>query len=156
MNKLRRIIQDQEIVISEQQSKITKLQDENSGMAERIDKSPQRQELEGMRRKLHQCETTILYMSNLMVKCNQVKSETLVEAESSENINEAKEDIRHKNGSLIGLDIVKLYRDVMNDMKIKFQSGELNQDQKIACKRVIIETQSLLGQKSFEVLGFWD
>jgi len=51
------------------------------------------------------------------------------------------------------LDIKKLYIDVMNDMKVKFQNGDLNQDQKIAATGVITETQSLLGQKSFEVLG---
>merc|ERR1719234_2132057 len=41
----------------------------------------------------------------------------------------------------------------MNDMKTKFQSGDLNQDQKVAATVVITETQTLLGQKSFEVLG---
>ena len=51
------------------------------------------------------------------------------------------------------LDIKKLYIDVMNDMKTMFQNGELNQDQKVAAAAVITETQSLLGQKSFEVLG---
>jgi len=51
------------------------------------------------------------------------------------------------------LDIKKLYIDVMNDMKVKFQNGDLNQDQKIGATGVITETQSLLGQKSFEVLG---
>merc|ERR1719264_1609321 len=43
--------------------------------------------------------------------------------------------------------------DVMNDMKVKFQNGDLNQDQKIVATGVITETQSLLGQKSFKVLG---
>merc|ERR1719234_3085837 len=38
-------------------------------------------------------------------------------------------------------------------MKTKFQSGELNQDQKVAATVVITETQTLLGQKSFEGLG---
>ena len=55
--------------------------------------------------------------------------------------------------TVVALDIKKLYIDVMNDMKTKFQSGDLNQDQKIAATGVITETQTLLGQKSFEVLG---
>ena len=41
----------------------------------------------------------------------------------------------------------------MNDMKVKFQNGDLNQDQKIAATGVITDTQDLLGRKSFEVLG---
>ena len=55
--------------------------------------------------------------------------------------------------SLIDLDIKQLYIDVMKDMKLKFQNGDLNQDQKIAATGVITETQSLLSHKSFEVLG---
>merc|ERR1719233_1389703 len=55
--------------------------------------------------------------------------------------------------TVVALDIKNLYIDVMNDMKTKFQSGDLNQDQKIAATGVITETQTLLGQKSFEVLG---
>ena len=60
---------------------------------------------------------------------------------------------RKRQVETIALDIKKLYIDVMNDMKVKFQNGDLNQDQKIAATGVITETQSLLGQKSFEVLG---
>merc|ERR1719370_56030 len=70
----------------------------------------------------------------------------------SEHSQEEEEFNRQWNG-LIDLDIKKLYIDVMNDMKTKFQSGELDQDQKIAATGVITETQTLLGQKSFGVLG---
>merc|ERR1719180_605128 len=60
---------------------------------------------------------------------------------------------RQADETAVTLDIKKLYIDVMNDMKTKFQSGDLNQDQKVAATVVITETQTLLGQKSFEVLG---
>jgi len=208
MNKLRQTIQDQESVISEQNAKMAKLEDENARMDETIDvltaensqlreefsartaeanesceaektrmreefdlgilrrekqceeESEHRQELESVRSELQQCESTVLYMGNLMVQSNQVTSERqnlvyhIVEVES-ENIKEAKEEINRQqwNDSLIDLDIKQLYIDVMNDMKVKFQNGDLNQDQKIAATRVITETQSLLGQESFEVLG---
>jgi len=208
MNKLRKTVQDQENVISEQQAKIAKLEEENTKMDETINliteehsqlreefaaktmeatescetekshlreefdleirtrmerceeertevESDHSQELERMRSKLEQCESTVQYMGELMVQSNQGMSETqnLTEVEP-ENIKEAEEETNRRwNGSLIDLDIKKLYIDVMNDMKIKFQSGDLNQDQKVAAASVIVETQSLLGQKSFEVLG---
>lgn len=111
-------------------------------------------ELERVRSELQQCESNVLHMGNLMVLSNQVtpKRQSLVEAES-ENIKEAKEEINRQqwNDSLI--DMKQLYTDVMNDMKVKFQNRDLNQDQKIAATGVITETQALLGQKSFEVLG---
>jgi len=112
------------------------------------------QELERVRSELQRCESNVLHMGNLMVQSNQVMPErqSLVEAES-ENIKEAKEEINRQqlNDSLI--DMKQLYIDVMNDMKVKFQNGDLNQDQKIAATGVITETQAVLGQKSFEVLG---
>jgi len=204
VNKLRKTVQDQENVISEQQAKIAKLEEENTKMDETINliteensqlreefaaktmeatescetekshlreefdleiltrmekceeektdvESDHSQELERMRSKLEQCESTVQYMGELMVQSNQGLFET---QNLTENIKEAEEETnRQWNGSLIDLDIKKLYIDVMNDMKIKFQSGDLNQDQKVAAASVIVETQSLLGQKSFEVLG---
>merc|ERR1719513_352430 len=41
----------------------------------------------------------------------------------------------------------------MNDVKTKYDSGELSSDQKVAATAWISETQNLLGVKSFEVLG---
>jgi len=200
MNKLRQTIQDQESVISEQQKKMAKLEDENAKMDETIDlltaeftqlredfsaktaeanksceaeKTHMREEfdlemltrekqcgeeeaLERIRSELQQCESTVLYMGKLMVESNQVTPErqNLTEAES-ENTKEAKEEIKRQQwkDSLIDLDIKQLYIDVMNDMKLKFQNGDLNQDQKIAATGVITETQSVLGQESFKVLG---
>ena len=190
MNKLRKTVQDQENVISEQQSKIAKLEGENTKMDETINfitescqaekthlkeefdfeiltrmgrceeertevENDHSQELERMRIKLQQCESTVQYMGELMVQSNQGTSESqnLTEAELG-NIKEAEEEINRRwNGSLIDLDIKKLYIDVMNDMKNKFQTGDMNQDQKVAATGVIVATQSLLGQKSFEVLG---
>ena len=58
---------------------------------------------------------------------------------------------RHVNP--VELDVKRLYIDVMNDMKNKFQNGDLNQEQKIGASQVIVETQALLGKHSFEVLG---
>jgi len=63
------------------------------------------QELKRMRSKLEQCESTVQYMGELMVQSNQGMSK---EAEEETN--------RRWNGSLIDLDIKKLYIDVMNDM----------------------------------------
>ena len=108
-----------------------------------------RQELERVRSELQKCESTVLYMGNLMVQSSQ---QNLVEAES-ENIKEAKEEINRQQLNESSIDIKQLYTDVMNDMKVKFQNGDLNQDQKIAATGVITETQAVLGQKSFEVLG---
>ena len=109
------------------------------------------QELERMRSKLEQCESTVQYMGELMVQSNQGLFET---QNLTENIKEAEEETnRQWNGSLVDLDIKKLYIDVMNDMKIKFQSGDLSWDQKRTATGVIVETQRLLGQRSFEVLG---
>ena len=144
MNQMMQTMRDQEGVISEQQVKIAKLEDENAGC----------QELERMRSRLQQCESTVLYMVNLMVQNN----EDTVEAELG-TIDEVhsvtgKEEINGRwNGSLTDLDIKKLYIDVMNEMKTKFQSGVLNMEQIAATNEVTVETQSLLGRKSLEVLG---
>jgi len=208
VNKLRKTVQDQENVISEQQAKIAKLEEENTKMDETINliteensqlreefaaktmeatescetekshlreefdleiltrmekceeeceeektdvESDHSQELERMRSKLEQCESTVQYMGELMVQSNQGLFET---QNLTENIKEAEEETnRQWNGSLVDLDIKKLYIDVMNDMKIKFQSGDLSWDQKRTATGVIVETQRLLGQRSFEVLG---
>jgi len=208
VNKLRKTVQDQENVISEQQAKIAKLDEENTKMDETINliteensqlreefaaktmeatescetekshlrdefdleiltrmekceeeceeektdvESDHSQELERMRSKLEQCESTVQYMGELMVQSNQGLFET---QNLTENIKEAEEETnRQWNGSLVDLDIKKLYIDVMNDMKIKFQSGDLSWDQKRTATGVIVETQRLLGQRSFEVLG---
>ena len=40
----------------------------------------------------------------------------------------------------------------MNDVKVKYDSGELSPDQKITATTWIQETQDLLGVKSFEVM----
>merc|ERR1712013_193214 len=51
-------------------------------------------------------------------------------------------------------DFVKnIYVKVMNDVKTKYDSGELSSKQKVAATAWISETQNLLGVKSFEVLG---
>ena len=208
VNEVRKTVQDQENVISEQQAKIAKLEEENTKMDETINliteensqlreefaaktmeatescetekshlreefdleiltrmekceeeceeektdvESDHSQELERMRSKLEQCESTVQYMGELMVQSNQGLFET---QNLTENIKEAEEETnRQWNGSLVDLDIKKLYVDVMNDMKIKFQSGDLSWDQKRTATGVIVETQRLLGQRSFEVLG---
>ena len=53
----------------------------------------------------------------------------------------------------VELEVKRLYIDVMNDMKNKFQNGDLNSEQKIGATEVIVETQALLGKLSLEVLG---
>jgi len=53
----------------------------------------------------------------------------------------------------VAVEIKKIYVDVMNDMKKKFDNGDMSSDQKVAATTVITETQTLLGVKSFEVLG---
>ena len=53
----------------------------------------------------------------------------------------------------VELEVKKLYIDVMNDMKLKFQNGDLNSEQKIGATDVIVETQALLGKFSLQVLG---
>merc|ERR1719430_1928935 len=53
----------------------------------------------------------------------------------------------------VSVEIKKIYVDVMNDMKKKFDNGDMSSDQKVAATTVITETQTLLGVKSFEVLG---
>ena len=61
------------------------------------------QELERMNTKLDQCESTIVYMGNVMVQINEVMSErqSLVEDQAS-TIREADEEMkRQRNGSLI-------------------------------------------------------
>ena len=49
--------------------------------------------------------------------------------------------------------VKNFYVQVMNDVKVKHDSGELSPDQKATAKTWIQETQDLLGVKSFEVLG---
>ena len=107
-----------------------------------------------MRSRLVQCESTVLYMSNLIVQNNgdllEAELGTIDEVQSVTG----KEEINRRwNGSLTDLDIKKLYIDAMNEMKTKFQSGVLNMKQIAATNEVTVETQSLLGRKSFEVLG---
>merc|ERR1719430_1819769 len=52
-----------------------------------------------------------------------------------------------------GLDIKTIYSLVMQDMKTKFVAKELTDEQKTEATRVITETQKLLGDTSFTVLG---
>ena len=119
-----------------------------------------RQTIQEQERRLQQCESTVLYLLDMMqVQNNQDMSDNqnLVEVESR-TINgsgkETKEEVnRQWNGSLTDLDIKKLYIDVMNNMKINLQSGDLNKEQKVAITGVIVKTQLLLVRKSFEVLG---
>jgi len=51
------------------------------------------------------------------------------------------------------VDYKTIYTLVMNDMKAKFDAQELTNDQKTAATRIITETQKLLGDTSFAVLG---
>ena len=145
-------MQDQESIISEQQAKIAKLEDEKCDEI-----SQNSQELERMRSRLQQCESTVLYMANLIVQNNQEAVEAelgTIDGGQSGTGKDAKEEINRRwNGSLTDLDIKKLYIDVRNDMKIKFQRSNLTREQIVATTEVIDKTQSLLGRKSFEVLG---
>jgi len=54
---------------------------------------------------------------------------------------------------VVAVEIKKIYVDVMNDMKTKFDNGDMSSEQKVAATTVITETQTLLGVRSFEVLG---
>jgi len=60
---------------------------------------------------------------------------------------------RRKRQVDAGLDIKTIYGLVMQDMKTKFDAKELTDDQKTEATRVITETQKLLGDTSFTVLG---
>ena len=50
-------------------------------------------------------------------------------------------------------EVKKVYIDVMNDMKTKFEADGLTSEQKVAATKVITETQAKLGTFSFNVLG---
>eukprot|EP00092_Neocalanus_flemingeri_P017774 GFUD01019231.1.p1 GENE.GFUD01019231.1~~GFUD01019231.1.p1 ORF type:complete len:1097 (-),score=213.54 GFUD01019231.1:132-3056(-) len=52
-----------------------------------------------------------------------------------------------------GIDYKSIYTIVMNDMKAKFDAKELSDAQKMEATRVITETQKMLGDSSFAVLG---
>ena len=52
-----------------------------------------------------------------------------------------------------GIDYKSLYSLVMNDMKTKFDAKELTDDQKTEATRVFTETQKVLGDTSFDLLG---
>eukprot|EP00092_Neocalanus_flemingeri_P041336 GFUD01045010.1.p1 GENE.GFUD01045010.1~~GFUD01045010.1.p1 ORF type:complete len:1669 (+),score=312.22 GFUD01045010.1:50-5056(+) len=52
-----------------------------------------------------------------------------------------------------GIDYKSIYTIVMNDMKAKFDAKELSDTQKMEATRVITETQKMLGDSSFAVLG---
>ena len=49
--------------------------------------------------------------------------------------------------------VKNFYVEVMNDVNVKYNSGELSSDQTAAATAWIQETQNLLGMKNFEVLG---
>ena len=54
---------------------------------------------------------------------------------------------------VVAVEIKMIYVDVMNDMKKKFDNGDMSSEQKVAATNVITKTQTLLGVRSFEVLG---
>merc|ERR1719370_1523034 len=60
---------------------------------------------------------------------------------------------RRRRQADAGLDIKTIYALLMNDMKTKFEAKELTDEQKTEATRVITETQKLLGDTSFTVLG---
>merc|ERR1719431_278871 len=60
---------------------------------------------------------------------------------------------RRRRQADTGLDIKTIYSLVMQDMKTKFDVKELTDEQKTEATRVITETQKLLGDTSFTVLG---
>ena len=159
MNKLRQTIQDQEKIISEQQAKIAKLEDENAGMEETIhlltaEYSQLTEELAVKTKDAKEsCEAEKTHMREefdfeIWERCGEERT-----SNENEHSQEEEETNRQWIGSLIDFDIKQLYIDVINDMKIKFESGGLNVDQKVAATGVITGTQMLLGEKSFEVLG---
>ena len=154
MNKLRQTIQDQEKIISEQQAKIAKLEDENAGMEETIhlltaEYSQLTEELAVKTKDAKEsCEAEKTHMREefdfeIWERCREERT-----SNESEHSQKEEETSRQTD-----LDIKQLYIDVINDMKIKFESGGLNVDQKVAATGVITGTQMLLGEKSFEVLG---
>ena len=59
----------------------------------------------------------------------------------------------HPSKAAVGVELKQLYINVMNDMKEKFQGGEMNSQQKKGATEVIVETQNLLGKFSLQVLG---
>ena len=104
-NKLRQTIQDQESVIAEQQARIAELENDGCHTSRVLWDVGDigGLELKRMTTKLEQCESTVVYMGNVMVQVNKVMSErqSLVEAQAA-IIREADEEIgRQKNGSLI-------------------------------------------------------
>ena len=154
MNKLRQTIQDQEKIISEQQAKIAKLEDENAGMEETIhlltaEYSQLTEELAVKTKDAKEsCEAEKTHLREefdfeIWERCREERT-----SNESEHSQKEEETSRQTD-----LDIKQLYIDVINDMKIKFESGGLNVDQKVAATGVITGTQMLLGEKSFEVLG---
>merc|ERR1719470_110066 len=60
---------------------------------------------------------------------------------------------RKRQADVDGIDYKSLYSLVMNDMKTKFDAKELTDEQKTEATRVITETQKMLGDTSFDVLG---
>eukprot|EP00091_Calanus_sinicus_P004863 TRINITY_DN1522_c1_g1_i3.p1 TRINITY_DN1522_c1_g1~~TRINITY_DN1522_c1_g1_i3.p1 ORF type:complete len:211 (-),score=70.30 TRINITY_DN1522_c1_g1_i3:65-676(-) len=60
---------------------------------------------------------------------------------------------RKRQAEVDGIDYKNIYSLVMNDMKTKFDAKELTDDQKTEATRVITETQKMLGDTSFDVLG---
>ena len=60
---------------------------------------------------------------------------------------------RRRRQADTGLDIKTIYSLVMQDMKTKFDAKELTDEQETEATRVITETQKLLGDTSFTVLG---
>merc|ERR1719431_1234412 len=60
---------------------------------------------------------------------------------------------RRRRQADTGLDIKTIYSLVMQDMKTKFDAKELTDEQKTEATRVITDTQKLLGDTSFTVLG---
>jgi len=60
---------------------------------------------------------------------------------------------RRRRQAEADVDYKTIYSLVMNDMKAKFDAQELTDEQKAAATRIITETQKLLGDTSFAVLG---
>jgi len=60
---------------------------------------------------------------------------------------------RRKRQAYDGIDFKRVYSLVMNDMKTKFDAKELTDIQKTEATKVITETQKMLGDTSFAVLG---
>merc|ERR1719466_285306 len=60
---------------------------------------------------------------------------------------------RRRRQADAGLDIKTIYSLVMQDMKTKFDAKELTDEQKTEATKVITDTQKMLGDTSFAVLG---